>query len=148
MDTIIIFIMLICSGLFTGGVLTITWSRLPVWKKMDLQTFKTDFGHTIKITDRLQPILLIGTILSAGFYSLNNSDLEKTLALIATGGFAITFFASVIVLVPLQKRILSSDKMSGTMFAKWQQGHIGRTVLSLLSFFVLILSVSLFATKL
>lgn len=115
---------------------------------MDLQTFKTDFGHTIKITDRLQPILLIGTILSAGFYSLNNSDLEKTLALIATGGFAITFFASVIVLVPLQKRILSSDKMSGTMFAKWQQGHIGRTVLSLLSFFVLILSVSLFATKL
>lgn len=147
MEAILVFIMIICSGLFTGGVLTITWGRLSVWKKMNAQSFKEDFGHTIRITDKLQPILLVATILSTGIFSLSQDGVEQTLLRAAMGGFAITFLASVAVLVPLQKRILASAESPVRMYAKWQQGHMGRTVLSLLSFFSLALSLSLLATN-
>lgn len=147
METILVFIMIICSGLFTGGVLTITWSRLSVWKKMDSQSFKEDFGHTIRITDKLQPILLVITILSAGFFSFSKDGIVQILTLMVAGGFTITLVASIVVLVPLQKRILNSTESPIHMYAKWQQGHIGRTVLSLLSFFLLALSLSIFATS-
>ncbi len=139
--------MIISSGLFTGGVLTVTWSRLPVWKKMDFQSFKADFGHTIKVTDKLQPILLVSTIFTAGIFSLNKSGIEQILAFIAVGGFTITLLASVAVLVPLQKRVLNSNESSALMYAKWQQGHIGRTVLSLVSFLSLTLSLSILAAN-
>lgn len=147
MEVILVFIMIICSGLFTGGVLTITWGRLSVWKKMNPQSFKEDFGHTIRITDKLQPILLVATILSTGIFSLSQDGVEQTLLRVAMGGFAITFLASVIVLVPLQKRILTSAESPARMYAKWQQGHMGRTALSLLSFFSLALSLSMLATN-
>lgn len=50
----IAFIMIISSGLFTGGVLTIAWDRLPAWKGMSLEAFKADFGRTIRVADILQ----------------------------------------------------------------------------------------------
>lgn len=147
METTLVFIMIICSGLFTGGVLTITWGRLSVWKKMNSQSFKEDFGHTIRITDKLQPILLVSTILSAGIFSFSQDGIERVLIWAAAGGFALTFLASITILVPLQKRILASTESPTHMYAEWQQGHVGRTVLSLLSFFALALSLSMLATN-
>lgn len=147
MEAILVFIMIISSGLFTGGVLTITWSRLAAWKKMNSQTFKEDFGDTIRITDKLQPILLASAILSTGIFSFSKDGIEQTLAWIATGGFTITLLASILVLVPLQKRILQSAQSPTQMYAKWQQGHMGRTVLSLLSFFSLALCLCIAAAN-
>lgn len=138
--------MLVCSGLFAGGVLTITWDRLPIWQKMDFQPFKADFGHTLRVADKLQPILLIITILMSGIFSFNREGPEQIFALAATAGFVITLLASVVVLVPLQKRILHSNELPAQMYARWRQGHIGRTMLSLVSFFCLVLSLGIFAT--
>src|SRR3990167_6913911 len=140
MEVILVFIMIISSGLFTGGVLTITWGRLSVWKKMNPQSFKEDFGRTIRITDKLQPILLVSTILSAAIFSFTQDGIEQVLIWVATGCFALTFIASIIVLVPLQKHILNSTQSPMHMYANWQQGHMGRTVLSLLSFSLSILA--------
>ncbi len=147
MESILVFIMIVTSGLFTGGVLTITWGRLSVWKKMNSQSFREDFGHTIRITDKLQPILLVSTILSAGFFSLSKDGIEQILVWVATGGFALTLLASIVILVPLQKRILASTDSPTRMYATWQQGHMGRTVLSLASFCSLAFSLSIVATS-
>jgi len=142
MDIIIIFIMIIFGGLFAGGVLTIAWDRLPAWRDMETKAFKADFGRTIRVADRLQPILLVGTILATGVFSLDKDGIVQVLAWMAAGGFAATLAASVTILMPLQQRILSTDEPITRMYAKWRQGHIGRTVLSLVSFTLLAVSLS------
>lgn len=57
-------LMLLTSGLFTGGVKVITWDRIPVWRALPLPQFRTEFARTIRIADRLQQALLLASIVT------------------------------------------------------------------------------------
>lgn len=134
---IAMFIMLLCGGLFAGGVLAIAWTRVGAWKSMPFDAFKTDFGQTIKIADKLQPALAVGAILGAVLFGAGESGQAQTLALMSAAGFLATLLASVTILVPLQRRILRVQEEStatDAMRARWSTGHLGRTALSLISF--------------
>lgn len=144
---IFIFIMLLCGGLFAGGTLAITWSKLSSWKTLTFLAFKDDFGRTIRIADTLQPILLAMALFSTVCFALRAQGQARLWAWLAVGGYAITMAASVIILVPLQRKIISFDKNKraddlAAMRHAWNSGHMGRTGLAIASFALVSLAVS------
>ncbi len=138
-------LMLLCGGLFAGGVLTLAWNRLPAWRGMERSSFADDFGRAINVADRLQPFLLVIAILAGAVFALNSEGLAQGLAIAAIVGFLLTLVLSLAILVPLQRRILATYKEADdfeAMRARWLQGHTGRTVVSLISFLLAVIAVS------
>jgi hypothetical protein len=130
--------MLIAGGLFAGGAATFAWSRVPIWRRMPVQEFIGDFEQTIRRTDKVQPALLVATIVSAAGFALTASDSARVLASVGAAGFFVTLAASIAVLVPLQRRIVATPpaeaKAIDEMRARWFRGHLGRSMLAVASF--------------
>jgi hypothetical protein len=130
-------LMLLAGGLFAGAVTAFAWERLPAWRALPLQRFKPDFATTINVADRVQPALLGASIVTAVAFAITESGTARTLALIGVAGFVVTMVASFAVLVPLQRRIIASPGEGSDVEAmrqRWFQGHLGRSVLAVVSF--------------
>ena len=142
--TIWAILMLVSAGLFTGAALAVTWERIPAWRTMPLVQYLTDFAGAIHRADRVQPALLVVAIGTALGFGISASAMARTLALIAAAGFLVTLIASVTVLVPLQRRIIASSPqqpdMSEAMRRRWFSGSLGRSVLSVVSFALLVVA--------
>ena len=137
---------IIAGGLFAGGVLSFTWARLPLWREMDVSRFLWDFERTINKADRVQPAFLILAIVSILMFARSVDGTARALMIASAVGFGITLVASLLVLVPLQRRIIRVGQENPTsveeMRAKWFQGHIGRSVLSLVSLMLMALGLT------
>lgn len=131
-------LMLIAGGLFAGGAATFAWSRVPIWRRMPVQEFIGDFGETLRRTDKVQPALLVATIVSAAGFALAADGLARVLASVGAAGFLVTLAASIAILVPLQRRIVATPpaeaKAIDEMRARWFRGHLGRSLLAVASF--------------
>lgn len=130
-------LMLVTGGLFTGAVANFAWSRVPIWRTMPGAHFVTDFDKSIAVADKVQPALLLVTIVGAVGFGLSTDATARVLALSAAAGFAVTMLASLVILVPLQRRIIALGPDSQSLEAmrlQWFRGHLGRSVLSVLSF--------------
>ena len=131
-------LMLVTGGLFAGSVVAFAWDRVSAWKAMPVQQYMSDFGHTIHRADKIQPALLVVAIATAATYGFRATGSAQTFALAGAGGFLAVMLASLGILVPLQRRILrtpveSSDAVH-QMQQRWFTGHVGRAVLSTVSF--------------
>jgi hypothetical protein len=130
--------MLIAGGLFAGGAATFAWSRVPIWRRMPVQEFIGDFEQTLHRTDKVQPALLVAAIVSAAGFALTADGSARVLASVGAVGFVVTLAASLVILVPLQRRIvatpLAEAKAIDEMRARWFRGHLGRSVLAAASF--------------
>ncbi len=139
-------LMLVSAGAFAGGAATFSWSRVPIWRGMDLPPFADDFSATIRRTDKIQPALLVVAILSAIAFAVTAGGSATVLAWLGAGGFILTLVASVAVLVPLQRQIIAQAPARAAaaeeMRRRWFRGHLGRSVLSMLSFASLVLAVT------
>jgi hypothetical protein len=128
----------LAGGLFAGGAMTIAWSRVPIWRKMPAPQFVSDFSGTIRLADKVQPPLLLAAIVSAAAFAFTAGSTAGLLAMMAAGGFLATLIASVVVLVPLQRRIMAAPPQRSEaieeMRLRWFRGHLGRSALSLVSF--------------
>ncbi len=131
-------LMLVSAGAFAGGAATFSWSRVPIWRSMEPRRFRDDFSATITRTDKVQPALLVLAILSAIAFAIGAENSASALAWIGAAGFIATPSASVAVLVPLQRRIIVDAGAQRPDFeamrARWFQGHLSRSVLSMASF--------------
>jgi Domain of unknown function (DUF1772) len=131
-------LMLIAGGLFAGGTATFAWSRVPIWRRMQVQEFIGDFEETLRRTDKVQPALLVVAIVSAAGFALTADGSARVLASVATVGFVVTLAASLAFLVPLQRRIVATPpakaKAIDEMRARWFRGHLGRSMLAVASF--------------
>jgi hypothetical protein len=130
-------VMLVGGGLFAGAVANFAWSRVPIWRAMPRAQFVADFDKSIAVADKVQPALLGVTIVGAVGYALTSDSTARGLAISAAVGFAITLVASLAILVPLQRRIIALGGQSETieeMRAQWFRGHLGRSMLSVISF--------------
>jgi hypothetical protein len=131
--------MILAGGLFAGGVTTLAWSRIPAWREMPPQRFVTDFAHTIRRADKIQPALLVTAIVSAAAFAPTAGSTAAVLALFGAGGFLATLIGSAVALVPLQRRILTASPhqpgLEG-MRMRWLRGHLGRSALSVACFIV------------
>jgi hypothetical protein len=133
-------LMLVTSGLFSGGVTVIAWERIPVWRAQPLPQFRSDFATTIRIADRVQPALLLASIVAAVGFGIAENGAARTFAFVGAAGFIVTLGASGAVLVPLQRRIIASSGEDASaleaMRRRWLLGHLGRSVLAVASFLV------------
>ena len=131
-------LMLVSAGLFAGSALAFAWERIPTWRAMALPDYLADFARTIHRADRVQPALLVAAIATALAFAASASGTAQTVALIGAGGLTTTLVASLLVLVPLQRRIIASPPHQSdaikAMRDRWFTGHIGRSTLALASF--------------
>ncbi len=140
-------LMLIAGGLFAGGAATFAWSRVPIWRRMEVQEFIGDFEQTLRRTDKVQPALLVAAIVSAGGFALTADGSARVLASVGAAGFVVTLAASLALLVPLQRRIVATPpaqaKAIDEMRARWFRGHLGRSMLAAASFVAVSVAASL-----
>src|SRR5262245_11827798 len=54
--------MLMCGGLFAGGVRVIAWRRLPASRATELADLRVAFACTLRRVDRLEPAQLTVTL--------------------------------------------------------------------------------------
>ena len=128
--------MVSAGGLFAGGAATFAWSRVPIWRTMPTAAFVDDFARTIGRTDKVQPTLLIVAIVASAGVAATHAGLSRVLALVGAVGFLVVLIASLAVLVPLQRRIISSpdSEALGEMRERWFGGNLGRSTLSVIAF--------------
>jgi Domain of unknown function (DUF1772) len=140
------FFMLVSGGMFAGGVMVIAWDHVPAWQRMPLAEFRTDFARVVQRADRVQPGLLVVAIVASFGFGLADSGAAQILALVGTSGFLATLIGSVAVLVPLQRRMISSSSLEAgaldQMRRRWLGGHLGRTVVAVASFLLVALAAS------
>lgn len=127
--------MLISGGLFAGGVLSIAWERVPVWRKTDFVDFRTAFAYTLRRVDRLQPALLVVFLLSTVGFAVSSGGPARTAALAAAAGLLIVLAGSVAWLVPIQRRLVASGTEQPApelerLRTQWLRGHLIRTVVA------------------
>jgi hypothetical protein len=139
-------LMLIAGGLFAGGAATFAWSRVPIWERMELREFITDFEETIRWTDKVQPALLVVAAGSAiGFAIAVEDTARRVLSAAGAGGLMLVLLASLAVMVPLQRKIIvtpaSQEAELEAMRSRWFTGNLGRSVLSVTSFALLVVAV-------
>lgn len=130
--------MLVAAGLFAGGATSFAWSRVGIWRQMPTPEFINDFAQTIRRTDKVQPALLVAAIVASVGFAATAEASARVLALLAAGCLLVTLFASVTVLVPLQRRIIRSTQAQPieTLRRQWVRGHLGRSALSVVAFAV------------
>ena len=140
-------LMLISAGAFAGGAASFSWSRVPIWRAMEPGSFRDDFSATISRTDKVQPALLLVATLSTIAFAVAADSSATAFASVGAAGFIVTLVASVAVLVPLQRQIIRGAVAHRSDFeamrARWFQGHLGRSVLSMASFVSTVLAVTL-----
>ena len=131
-------LMVVAGGLFAGGAATFAWSRVPIWRRMAVREFVSDFAQTIRWTDKVQPALLVAAIVSTVAFATSASGTQQILAAVGAAGFVVTLLASLAVLVPLQRRIIASPLESPQpieeMRQRWFRGNLGRSVLAVAAF--------------
>jgi hypothetical protein len=115
-------VMLVGGGLFAGAVANFAWSRVPIWRAMPRAEFVTDFDKSIAVADKVQPALVIVTIVGAVGFALTSESTARGLAISAAAGFGITLLASLAILVPLQRRIISLGAQLETIEAMRRNG--------------------------
>ena len=145
MDEIWGALMLVAGGLFAGGAATFAWSRVPIWRRMPLTEFVADFEQTIRRTDKVQPALLVIAAISAGAFAVTSDGGARLLSAIGAFGLLLVLVASFAVLVPLQRRIIATPVEQGAelegMRTRWFGGSLGRSLLSIAAFVLLVLAV-------
>jgi predicted RND superfamily exporter protein len=139
-------LMLVSAGLFSGGVTVFAWERIPVWRGLTVPRFKTEFATTIHVADRVQPALLVASIVTAAGFAFTSSGAARTLAIMGVAGFVVILVASAAVLVPLQHRIIASSQeqpaLVEEMQRRWFRGHLGRSALGTASFVLVAIAVA------
>ena len=130
--------MLFAAGLFAGGVTSIALERVPAWRATQLSEFQTGFAYTLRRVDRVQPALLVVSLVSTIGFALGAEGPARTSALLATACFLIVLVGSVAWLVPAQRRLVISGteqppRQMERLRSQWLRGHWIRTVVALIA---------------
>jgi hypothetical protein len=139
-------LMLASGGLFSGGASVFAWERVPAWRALAVPCFRTEFETTIHVADRVQPALLLVSIVTTAGFAFSATGAARTLAVVGLGGFVVTLVLSAAALVPLQRRIIASrqepDSVVEVMRRQWFRGHLGRSALGVTSFVIVAMAVA------
>ena len=136
---------LVAGALFTIAVVFFARVSVPRWQEMEPASFLPDFGRTINVADKVQPTLLVATIVALIMIVRSTDGSETVLATVATAGFIGTLLGSLAFMVPLQRQMIREggdpSYPLAAMKARWIKGHYGRTILASISFVLLAIAV-------
>ena len=131
-------LMVVATGMFAGGAATFAWSRVPIWQRMPVPQFVSDFSQTLHWTDKVQPALLIVAIASAAAFALTEGGAATPFAAAGAVALLVTLLASLTILVPLQRRIIASPverpEPIEEMRQRWFRGNLGRSTVAAVAF--------------
>jgi hypothetical protein len=134
----------LAGGMFTAVVVYVAAVQGPRWRGMEIPVFLRQFALAINVADKVQPMLLVVTIVSSLIALRRLEGTSNVLAWAAVAGFALTLVGSVSLLVPLQRRMIKLGPDPSlpldAMRARWLKGHLGRASLALTSFALLALA--------
>ena len=137
---------LLAGGTFTSAVMYFAVVRVPRWRAMEIPVFLPDFARAINVADKVQPALLVATIASGALMLGAVEGTSALLTAIALAGFGLVLIGSLSFLVPLQRRMIrlgpDAAMRIDEMRARWLKGHLGRALLAVTSFAVLVLAVA------
>jgi hypothetical protein len=133
------------GALFTTAVVFFASFRVPQWRVMERTTFLPDFKRTINVADKVQPALLVVTIISTAMLSSSVDGSGEVFGWVATTGFVSILLGSLVYLVPLQRRMIRTGSDPAVpipeMRSRWIKGHLTRTAVALASFALLAIAV-------
>lgn len=135
--------MVFAGGLFAGGAASFVWSRVPIWRRMSVPQFVPDFEETIRRTDIVQPALAVVAAISGIAFAITEDGWARLLAALGAAGFIVVLLASLAVMVPLQRRIIATPgevDAVDAMRLRWFSGNLGRSLLGVTSFALLVLA--------
>jgi hypothetical protein len=136
---------LVVGALFTMAVVFFASFRVPQWRVMERSTFLPDFARTINVADKVQPALLIVTIIATAIVSSSINGSGRVFGWGATTGFALILLGSLVYMVPLQRRMIRTGADRAVpipeMRSRWISGHLTRTAVTLVSFALLAIAV-------
>ena len=134
--------MVVSAGIFAGSAAVIAWERSAAWRVADIATFKSDFAHTLRRVDRLQPILLVASIAFSIAFAIGNTGVARATTAVAAFCLIVVLMGSAGVLVPLQRRLI--DLHSGLSVLetergrkRWVRGHLLRSMIAIVAFVLL-----------
>lgn len=138
-------VMLISGALFAAGVIPIAWQRAPAWRAADHAHFRTEFEHTLRRVDQLQPAALLIWLVSTVGFASSASGTDRAIAAIAAACLLAVLVGSVTSLVPIQRRPtdLRSDLSAADvdrLRTRWLAGHPIRTIVVLAAFAALVIA--------
>lgn len=138
-------VMVISGALFIAGVFPIAYERAPVWREADDAIFRTEFARTLRRVDRLQPALLLISLIAAVGFAVSRGGTARILAAAAAACFVAVLIGSGLALVPIQRRLIDpgtnlSTAEAGRLRGRWLKGHLIRTVVSLVAFVLLVVA--------
>jgi Domain of unknown function (DUF1772) len=127
--------MLMSGGLFTGGVVTIAWERIPAWRASELLAFRNAFAHTLRRMDRLQPALVVTSLVSTIGFAIGAHGMGRVFGILAATAFLLILAGSGAWLVRIQKRLVASQGEEPApklerLKRQWLRGHLIRTALA------------------
>jgi hypothetical protein len=129
-------LMVVASGFFAAGTIAAA-VRIRACLGMNLTDFKRDFARTIGIADKVQPALVIVSLIVIVSFVVTSGDPGERYALGAGVVFLAILVASVAILVPLQKKIIrttESREATEALRMRWMKGHLGRTMAAIVAF--------------
>src|SRR5690349_17686174 len=80
--------LVVITGIWAGGITTIAWERIPVWRRLDPVPRAIDFRRTLHRMDPAMPVMAVAIIALGIAYALGHHGGARTLAWLALGGVA------------------------------------------------------------
>jgi hypothetical protein len=121
------------ASAFPGGVL---WRELRFCRTLNAPS---------RVADKVQPALLVVTIISTAILSSSVDGSGEVFGWVATTGFVSILLGSLVYLVPLQRRMIRTGSDPAVpipeMRSRWIKGHLTRTAVALASFALLAIAV-------
>ncbi|MEU6349299.1 DUF1772 domain-containing protein [Streptomyces sp. NPDC047072] len=131
-------VLVVLSGLWTGGITTTAWERIPVWRRLDPVSRAVDFRRSLHRMDPAMPILAVVVIVLGVVYALRHDGDARTLAWTALGTVALIVVVSIVLLEPINTKFRrlpegTPPPDAASLHARWARLHIARAVVAVAS---------------
>lgn len=141
-------LMVVCIGLWAGGILVIAVDRTHVWSLMGVQDYAVDFRRSVRRLDPMMPILgAVGGLSAIGFAVAAPDGGVRLFAWVGAGLALLAIVASIVIAEPINSRYRRLPE--GTPpprpeqdRATWRRFHRLRAVVAVAAFVALAAAVA------
>lgn len=133
-------LMVVCIGLWAGGILVIAVDRTHVWAQMGIRDYAVDFRRSVRRLDPMMPILgAVGGLSAIGFAVTSQDAGVQLFAWLGAGLALLAIVASIVIAEPINSRFRrlpegTPPPRSEQDRVTWRRFHRVRAVVAVASF--------------